>query len=54
MRRRFDGIAAFRHFLKHFDHGRPFILLHGFDYPLYFFSVRANAGDRIRHFFAKH
>jgi Protein of unknown function (DUF3089) len=22
-----DGIAAFKHFLKHFDHGRPFILV---------------------------
>ena len=29
-------------------------VLHTFDYPLYFFSVRANATDRVDHFFAKH
>jgi len=24
------------------------------DYPLYFFDVRANARDRVQHFFAGH
>lgn len=33
--------------------GFPQGVLHGFDYPLYFFSVRANAADRVHHFFAK-
>jgi len=27
-------------------------VLHVFDYPLYFFSVRANAADRVAHYFA--
>jgi hypothetical protein len=34
--------------------GFPMGVLHTFDYPLYFFSVRANAADRVEHFFAKH
>ena len=34
--------------------GFPMGVLHGFDYPLYFFSVRANAADRVAHYFAKH
>ena len=29
-------------------------VLHTFDYPLYFFDVRANAADRVEHFFASH
>lgn len=29
-------------------------VLHTFDYPLYFFDVRANARDRIDRFFARH
>jgi hypothetical protein len=33
--------------------GFPMGVLHVFDYPLYFFSVRANAGDRVAHFFAE-
>jgi hypothetical protein len=32
--------------------GLPEGVLHTFDYPLYFFSVRANAADRVEHFFA--
>jgi hypothetical protein len=28
-------------------------VLHPFDYPLYFFDVRANAANRAAHFFAK-
>jgi len=28
-------------------------VLHTFDYPLYFFDVRANAANRVEHFFAK-
>ena len=32
--------------------GFPMGVLHTFDYPLYFFSVRANAADRVEHFFA--
>jgi hypothetical protein len=32
--------------------GFPMGVLHTFDYPLYFFDVRANALDRIQHFFA--
>jgi pimeloyl-ACP methyl ester carboxylesterase len=32
--------------------GFPMGVLHGFDYPLYFFSVRANAADRVAHYFA--
>jgi hypothetical protein len=34
--------------------GFPEGVLHSFDYPLYFFSVRANAALRARHFFAAH
>jgi hypothetical protein len=33
--------------------GLPMGVLHTFDYPLYFFSVRANAADRVQHFFAE-
>jgi pimeloyl-ACP methyl ester carboxylesterase len=33
--------------------GFPMGVLHTFDYPLYFFSVRANAADRAQHFFAE-
>jgi hypothetical protein len=33
--------------------GFPMGVLHTFDYPLYFFSVRANAADRVEHFFAE-
>jgi len=33
--------------------GFPMGVLHGFDYPLYFFSVRANAAARVAHFFAE-
>jgi hypothetical protein len=29
-------------------------VLHTFDYPLYFFSVRANAKARAEHFLASH
>jgi len=32
--------------------GLPMGVLHKFDYPLYFFSVRANAADRVAHYFA--
>jgi pimeloyl-ACP methyl ester carboxylesterase len=32
--------------------GLPMGVLHPFDYPLYFFSVRANAADRVAHYFA--
>jgi hypothetical protein len=32
--------------------GFPMGVLHTFDYPLYFFSVRANAAHRVEHFFA--
>jgi hypothetical protein len=32
--------------------GFPQGVLHPFDYPLYFFSVRANAADRVAHYFA--
>jgi len=32
--------------------GFPMGVLHGFDYPLYFFSVRANAANRVAHYFA--
>jgi hypothetical protein len=32
--------------------GFPTGVLHPFDYPLYFFSVRANAADRVAHYFA--
>jgi hypothetical protein len=28
-------------------------VLHTFDYPLYFFSVRANAANRVAHYFAR-
>jgi len=34
--------------------GLPMGVFHVFDYPLYFFDVRANAADRVEHFFAKH
>jgi hypothetical protein len=34
--------------------GFPMGVLHTFDYPLYFFSVRANAANRVEHFFAEH
>jgi hypothetical protein len=34
--------------------GFPQGVLHTFDYPLYFFDVRANAANRARHFFASH
>jgi len=34
--------------------GFPMGVLHTFDYPLYFFSVRANAANRVEHFFAMH
>ena len=34
--------------------GFPMGVLHTFDYPLYFFSVRANAANRAAHFFAEH
>jgi hypothetical protein len=33
--------------------GFPMGVLHGFDYPLYFFSVRTNAADRVAHYFAR-
>jgi pimeloyl-ACP methyl ester carboxylesterase len=33
--------------------GFPMGVLHGFDYPLYFFSVRANAAERVAHYFAR-
>jgi len=33
--------------------GFPMGVLHVFDYPLYFFSVRANAADRVAHYFAE-
>ena len=33
--------------------GFPMGVLHPFDYPLYFFSVRANAADRVAHYFAR-
>ena len=34
--------------------GFPQGVLHTFDYPLYFFDVRANAHARVEHFFASH
>jgi hypothetical protein len=34
--------------------GFPQGVLHAFDYPLYFFDVRANAANRVEQFFAKH
>jgi len=34
--------------------GFPMGVLHPFDYPFYFFNVRANAANRVEHFFAKH
>jgi hypothetical protein len=34
--------------------GFPLGVLHTFDYPLYFFDVRANAKDRVQHYFAEH
>ena len=33
--------------------GFPMGVLHTFDYPLYFISVRANAADRVAHYFAQ-
>jgi hypothetical protein len=33
--------------------GFPMGVLHTFDYPLYFFSVRANAADRVAQYFAQ-
>jgi hypothetical protein len=33
--------------------GFPVGVLHTFDYPLYFFSVRANAANRVQQFFAE-
>jgi pimeloyl-ACP methyl ester carboxylesterase len=33
--------------------GFPMGVLHTFDYPLYFFSVRANAAERVQHFLAR-
>ena len=33
--------------------GFPMGVLHPFDYPLYFFDVRANAANRVEHFFAE-
>jgi hypothetical protein len=35
-------------------HGFPMGVLHTFDYPLYFFSVRANAAERAANFLAAH
>ena len=35
-------------------HGFPKGVLHTFDYPLYFFSIRANAAERAQHFLAAH
>jgi hypothetical protein len=34
--------------------GFPKGVLHSFDYPLYFFSVRANAALRAQHYLAAH
>jgi hypothetical protein len=36
------------------DHGFPMGVLHTFDYPLYFFSVRANAALRAQQYLAAH
>jgi hypothetical protein len=33
--------------------GFPMGVLHPFDYPFYFFDVRANAANRVAHFFAR-
>jgi hypothetical protein len=33
--------------------GFPMGVLHTFDYPLYYFDVRANAADRVEYFFTK-
>jgi hypothetical protein len=33
--------------------GFPMGVLHTFDYPLYFFDVRANAAERVEYFFAR-
>ena len=35
-------------------HGFPKGVLHTFDYPLYFFSIGANAAERAQHFLAAH
>lgn len=34
--------------------GFPEGVLHSFDYPLYFFSIRANAALRAQHYLATH
>ena len=34
--------------------GFPMGVLHTFDYPLYFFDIRANAKARAEHFLASH
>jgi hypothetical protein len=34
--------------------GFPMGVLHPYDYPFYYFDVRANAANRVDHFFAKH
>jgi hypothetical protein len=34
--------------------GFPMGVYHTFDYPLYFFDIRANAYERVQHFFAEH
>ena len=36
-----------------YDFGFPLGVYHTFDYPFYFFDVRANAQQRIRHYFAE-
>ncbi len=33
--------------------GFPMGVFHAFDYPFYFFDIRANAADRVEQFFAK-
>jgi len=33
--------------------GLPMGVFHIFDYPFYFFDVRANAANRVEHFFAR-
>ncbi len=34
--------------------GFPMGVYHTFDYPFYFFDIRVNAHERVRHFFAEH
>jgi hypothetical protein len=34
--------------------GFPMGVYHPFDYPFYFFDIRANAANRVQHFFASH